>query len=220
MQKTTIVNIRYSKYDVYIGRAGKGQSGDFGNPYNGPNRNKNIEDFRIYFLKRIKEDPEFKRKVLKLKGKILGCFCKEKACHGDIIADYLNNLETDALKLGVVGSRTFTDYDYMKNILDYFEIKCIISGGAKGADSLAKRYAIENNIDYKEFPAEWDKYGKSAGYKRNEQIVEAADEIMAFWDGKSKGTKHSLDIAKRINKPVHIYTFEPKILDDDIANWG
>lgn len=218
---TTVVNLYKEQYDVYIGRAGKGQDGYFGNPYTGHNKDELIARFEEYFYKRIKTDPEFRKEVLKLKNKRLGCFCAPKPCHGDVIAEYLNRLpETKPVKLGVIGSRSFQDYPFMAKILDWFEISEIISGGAKGADSMAKKYAINNGIKYTEFPAEWDKYGKSAGYRRNEKIVDRADEIIAFWDGQSKGTKHSIDLANNKSKPCHIHW--PKELTDEefIMNIG
>lgn len=90
---TTVVNLYKEPYDQYIGRAGRGQDGYFGNPYSlsaGGDRGAILKLYKEYFDKRINEDLEFKRRVLELKGKRLGCFCKPKACHGDIIADYLN----------------------------------------------------------------------------------------------------------------------------------
>lgn len=109
------------------------------------------------------------------------------------------------MKLAVVGSRTFDDFGFMKQILEYHSCTQIISGGAKGADTLAKQYAAEKGISMKEFPANWNTHGKSAGYIRNKQIVDACDEVVAFWNKKSPGTKHSIDLAKDANKPVHIY---------------
>ena len=109
--KTIVVNLYKEKYDTYVGRAGKGQDGTFGNPYTGPDRDGNIEKFKDYFYKRIKTDKEFHKKVLELKGKRLGCFCSPKKCHADIIADYLNNLpEVKKLKLGFTKSRQFLTY--------------------------------------------------------------------------------------------------------------
>ena len=92
---TTVVNLFKNKYDVYIGRAGKGQDGYFGNPFPlkpGEPRGATIERYKEYFDNRIANDPAFKARVLELKGKTLGCFCKPNSCHGDIIAEYLNNL--------------------------------------------------------------------------------------------------------------------------------
>jgi hypothetical protein len=92
---TKTVNIYSSGYDVYIGRAGKSQDGNFGNPFRlraFEERGATIERYRKYFHNRMETDPEFKRRVHELKGKTLGCFCKPYPCHGDVIADYLNNL--------------------------------------------------------------------------------------------------------------------------------
>lgn len=94
-QQTTIVNLRIHKYDVYIGRAGHGQDGYYGNPFPilpGRPRGSTIDEFRRYFYKRLNKDPEFKHKIHELKGKTLGCFCKPYPCHGDIYIEYLNTL--------------------------------------------------------------------------------------------------------------------------------
>ena len=92
---TNVVNIRISEYDVYIGRAGKGQDGYFGNPFRlraNESRGATIDRYREYFYDRLETDPDFKNRIHELKGKTLGCFCKPDACHGDVIAEYLNNL--------------------------------------------------------------------------------------------------------------------------------
>lgn len=115
------------------------------------------------------------------------------------------------MKLAIVGSRDFNDYEFLKKILDYHRTAqndpCtqIISGGARGADTLAKRYAAEHDIPIKEFIPNWDVHGKSAGFLRNEQIVEACDELIVFWNGMSRGTKHSMTLAEEAGKPVYKY---------------
>src|SRR6266568_4136135 len=94
--QTVVVNIYNEQFDAYIGRAGRGEDGYFGNPFrmgNGTSREDAVERFQRYFADRIEKDSEFKRRVLALKGKRLGCFCKPKACHGDVIADWLNKRE-------------------------------------------------------------------------------------------------------------------------------
>ena len=86
---TRVVNKYKDNYDVYIGRPSV-----FGNPYiegEDGNRNEVIEKFRIYFYNRIEKDEKYKEKVLSLKGKKLGCFCKPRSCHGDIYVEYLEN---------------------------------------------------------------------------------------------------------------------------------
>lgn len=89
MPQTTIVNVKKGqKADVYIGRPGP-----FGNPYViGPDgdREEVIRLFRVYFYDRMKMDPTWKQKVESLRGKSLGCFCAPMACHGNVIAEYLD----------------------------------------------------------------------------------------------------------------------------------
>jgi len=105
------------------------------------------------------------------------------------------------MKLAVVGGRDFTNYSLMKEVLDHIQdITVIVSGGALGADSLARRYAQERNLPIKEFIPDWTKDGKFAGLKRNILIVNECDQLIAFWDTKSKGTKHSIDLAEKQNK--------------------
>ena len=91
--KTIVVNIRRQECDVYIGRAGHGHDGYFGNPFNTARdggRDKVIELYREYFLNRLKIDAEFAERIKGLIGKRLGCFCKPDACHGDVIVEYLD----------------------------------------------------------------------------------------------------------------------------------
>jgi len=98
----------------------------------------------------------------------------------------------------------------------------IVSGGAEGADKLARKYALEYNIPYKEFPALWKLYGKSAGAKRNQQIVDYADEIVAFWNKISKGTAITVEMAVKCGKPVAIYwpTFDDLLTEIGENNVG
>lgn len=116
----------------------------------------------------------------------------------------------------VAGSRTFTDYklleEKLNRLLLYKDKVCIVSGGARGADALAKRYAFEHGYEYKEFPADWSK-GKSAGFVRNRQMHEFISKqndrgVVLFWDGKSHGTKHSISLAKEFDNPIRIIYFD------------
>ena len=119
------------------------------------------------------------------------------------------------MKLAVVGSRGFLDYELFYKILDNIEITCIVSGGAKGADSLAKEYAIFHNIEYKEFLPDWNRLGKKAGMVRNKDIVDASDKVIAFWNSKSSGTKDSINYALKTNKLLKVieYNKKSKIID-------
>jgi len=93
--ETRVVNIKYEDYDVYIGRAGRGNDGYFGNPFilsANEKRGSSIEKYRTYFYERMKTDDEFRNRINELKGKLLGCFCKPYPCHGDVIAEYLKTI--------------------------------------------------------------------------------------------------------------------------------
>lgn len=118
------------------------------------------------------------------------------------------------MKLAIVGSRTFNDYDmlvdFIKKNYDISEITHIVSGGAKGADALGERFANEFGKETIIFLAEWKKYGKSAGFKRNVYIIENCDECVCFWDGESHGTKHDITLCEEMNKPYKICYFETK----------
>jgi len=115
------------------------------------------------------------------------------------------------VKVIIAGSRNFMDYKTLCNVCDYMlqnqnEIE-IVSGTAKGADELGERYAKDKGYGVKQFPADWDKYGKSAGYKRNEEMAKYADALIAFWDGHSKGTGHMIDLAKKHEIKVKVRYF-------------
>jgi hypothetical protein len=121
-------------------------------------------------------------------------------------------------KVIICGGRDYDNYDEMQIQFTYFarhlEIESIVSGGNKswnddkkkftGADYLSKRLAKEKNIPHEEFPADWQKHGKRAGYIRNAAMGEAGTHVLAFWDGKSRGTAMMIDIARRKNIPVEI----------------
>lgn len=111
------------------------------------------------------------------------------------------------MKIAVVGSRTFHDYSLLRSTLDQIPIQEIISGGAPGADTLAEKYAHERKIPLIVIRPEWNKYGRSAGLRRNSEIVALADQIVAFWDGTSPGTYDTITKAQKMGKEVHIIRF-------------
>lgn len=116
------------------------------------------------------------------------------------------------MKCIIAGSRDFKDYELLKRKCDHFfswtngDIE-IVSGNARGADSLGEKYAKENAMDLKLFPADWEYFGKQSGYIRNKQMAEYADALIAFWDGKSRGTKHMIDLAKEYNLYVRVVRY-------------
>lgn len=111
------------------------------------------------------------------------------------------------VNLAVVGSRGFSNYNLLKRELDNLRISKIISGGARGADSLAEVYARKNEIEVKIFPADWNKHGRRAGYLRNKEIVEECDYLIAFWDGNSRGTAHSIELARAQGKLLKVVRY-------------
>ncbi len=111
------------------------------------------------------------------------------------------------MKVAVIGSREFKDYNLMCETLKKFDITILISGGAVGADSLGERYAKENNIETIIFKPDWNKFGKQAGFLRNTTIIENSDIVIAYWNGTSRGTADSINKAKNLNKQVIIINF-------------
>lgn len=109
-------------------------------------------------------------------------------------------------KVIIAGSREYSDYEFLKDMCDYllqnkisegFNI-IVISGHARGADILGERYANERGFKCIQFPAQWDKYGKSAGYRRNVEMAENANCLIAFFSdiAENKGTQHMVNIAR------------------------
>lgn len=118
------------------------------------------------------------------------------------------------IRVIIAGGRDYTDYHRLKMYMDCLlepldksQIE-IISGGAKGADSLGERYARESGYKLKRFPANWNKYGKAAGPIRNKEMALYAAEVtgvlVAFWDGSSRGTYDMITRAEEYGLQVHI----------------
>lgn len=115
------------------------------------------------------------------------------------------------MKVIIAGSRSFNDYKKLCEecnlALEGYrpeEIE-VVSGTARGADSLGEKYAKERGLKIKRFPADWDNYGRSAGYRRNSAMAEYADTLIVFWDGESKGSKHMIDLARFNGLKIEIY---------------
>ena len=117
------------------------------------------------------------------------------------------------VKLAIIGSRGFdNEYIMFEALFDYMgKISMVISGGAKGADTLGEQWAKHAKIPTKIFYPDWDKHGKGAGFIRNQLIIDECDAVMAFWDGESKGTKHSIDLAEKQDKPVKIIYYKDEM---------
>jgi hypothetical protein len=107
----------------------------------------------------------------------------------------------------IAGSRDCTDKRQLLAALSAcgWVPTVVISGAARGADQLGELWAAEFQVPCERFPADWDRYGKSAGYRRNEQMASAAEALIALWDGESRGTKHMIETAKRKGLKVHVH---------------
>jgi hypothetical protein len=102
------------------------------------------------------------------------------------------------MRIIIAGSRAINDYARLCDAVRQagFPITRVISGAAKGVDALAIRYAAEHNLPCDRFPAEWPRWGRSAGYRRNLLMADHADALIALWDGASPGTRHMIETAK------------------------
>lgn len=128
------------------------------------------------------------------------------------------------MKLGIVGSRDFTDYTIAKAVICQYPATNIVSGGASGADSLGKQYAEEkgwvpiiheaewDNLDAEPCDVKYNRWGKPynrlAGHNRNTLIVRDSDLVVAFWDGKSPGTRNTITKCRNLGVDVHVYNFK------------
>lgn len=106
------------------------------------------------------------------------------------------------MKLLVVGSRAITDFDLSPYIPDGVDM--IISGGANGIDTAAEKYADSHRLSKFIIRPQYERYGRGAPLKRNQEMVEMADAILVIWDGKSRGTNFTIDYAKKVGKQVTV----------------
>lgn len=126
------------------------------------------------------------------------------------------------LRVIIAGSREFNDYELLKKFAIEIitkktmlpDLTRIVSGGARGADTLGERFANEMGLEITRFIPDWDGLGKRAGYVRNAEMAKFAVEdnndgmLIAFWDGQSRGTKHMIDLAKRYGLEVHVVNYK------------
>lgn len=110
------------------------------------------------------------------------------------------------MKLAIVGSRNLV----VTGFTHYFPYNTteIVSGGAKGVDAFAKEYALKNSLKYTEFLPEYEKYGRAAPLKRNDLIIDYADLVFIFWDGKSKGTEYVIKQCRKKKKNYSLFISE------------
>ena len=135
------------------------------------------------------------------------------------------------LRIIIAGSRDFNDYELLKkSAIEIITKKTmlpdltrIVSGGARGADTLGERFAKEFGLEVKKFSADWDGLGKRAGYVRNAEMAKFTVEddndsmLIAFWDGQSRGTKHMIDLAYKYGLEVHVVNYKENNTNAEIT---
>ncbi|WP_370242885.1 DUF4326 domain-containing protein [Marisediminitalea sp.] len=216
-----IVHCKKDKYDVYIGRPGI-----WGNPFEigkHGTRQQVIDLFRKHMMMRIENEGEpLKRQLAGLHGKTLGCWCAPKPCHGAVLLELAEryfeelNMANTKINVCIAGSRDFSDFNYLEdtainylnsNYVLYPEDVTIISGAARGADKLGERLAREYGMNLIVMPADWDRYGRRAGYLRNMEMAKKADLALIYWDGSSPGTKHMINICKARGITTEVFQY-------------
>lgn len=176
------------------------------------NRDEAVEMYRVWLWERICADDQ---EVLGELSKVMPttaliCWCAPKRCHCEVIsraAAWCNQRK----RVIVFGSRSFNDYETLAHKLDcilanWLDVT-IISGCAKGPDQLGEKYATENGYELIRIPAQWDVYGKKAGFLRNGEMLAVATHAVGFWDGQSKGTADMIAKVKRQGLPLRVIRF-------------
>ena len=109
-------------------------------------------------------------------------------------------------RIAIVGSRNWRDIPSIDKFVEGLpKGTVVVSGGARGVDRIAEIAASRHGLETSIHLPDWDLHGKAAGFIRNRQIVDDADEVVAFWDGGSRGTKSTIDLAKKQGKPVRVF---------------
>lgn len=113
------------------------------------------------------------------------------------------------MRVIIAGSRSISDYSKVKEILDEFKTQIrftsVISGTARGIDKFGEQWATENSISIERHPADWDKWGKAAGYRRNAEMAVVGDVLICIWDGESKGSMQMFNCMVQLKKPAFLF---------------
>jgi hypothetical protein len=231
----TVVNKHHDSSGVYVGRPTVLGNPYTLKEYN---RTDAIARYRLWLRQQWQRHSEVHAALLQLarqyheQGALtLVCWCAPRPCHAEVIREAVLGIVQHGLverppghqappagphrpqgglmKLIIAGSRTFTDYQRLCQVLapDRHRIAQVITGGARGADRLGYRWAWKHAIKHQHFRADWERFGKSAGVRRNYQMAQAGDLLLAFWDGRSAGTRHMISCMQQRGKPVVVVRF-------------
>lgn len=231
-----MLHMKYQGTNYIIKKKYKGSSNGvdidrtspFGNPFfleKEEDREQVVLKYQKYLVDKIikGQDNEVKA-LIRLRAKFakplqLNCHCAPRLCHGDALAQTADSFEqywvNNNHSIIIAGSRDFKDYNLLERVTDNFiednniSSPEIVSGAARGADTLGEQYAKNKKIPLVKFPADWNRFKKSAGFKRNLLMAYYSHSAIIFWDGESKGTKNMIDLAE-------IYNLNTKI---EIINW-
>jgi hypothetical protein len=226
----TIVNKHHGSSGVYVGRPTVLGNPSTLEAYT---RTDAIARYRIWLRQQWQRQGEVHAALLQLarryheRGELtLACWCAPQRCHAEVIREAVLGIVQHGLverqpvhqvppagphrphgglmKLIIAGSRTFTDYQRLCQVLapDRHRIAQVITGGARGADQLGYRWAWKHQVRHQLFRADWERFGKSAGMRRNHQMAQAGDVLVACWDGQSPGTAHMIQCMEQLGKPV------------------
>ena len=117
------------------------------------------------------------------------------------------------MKISIVGDRYFKDYvsleRYVLQHIDLKKVEWVVSGGCYGTDQLAEEFSRRHSLNLMVFRPKWKVYGEVAGPYINKDVVSNGDKVFAFWDGKSSGTKSSIDFAMKLGKEIHVFEYVP-----------
>ena len=129
-------------------------------------------------------------------------------------AEGIKTSEKEDYRVIIAGCRNFYNYVTLKERCEYYlqnKMKThnviIVSGHASGADSLGEKFAADHNLKCELYPADWNRHGRAAGPIRNEEMADVSDALIAFWDGKSRGTKSMIEIARRKGLQVAVVKY-------------
>lgn len=201
-----VVHCKKEPYDIYIGRANKDlPQSKWHNPFPLQNEEQR-EEVLLRYKEYLMDNPELLNSLHELKGKVLGCWCHPRCCHGDVLVR-MANIAPDQMKIIVGGSRSIShevESNYQQIASDLDRVTegvadvVIIEGEAEGPDLMGKRWAKERGREYIPMPAEWDRLGhKGAGHIRNANMALIATHAMLYWSGESSGTYSMWKLAGR-----------------------
>jgi hypothetical protein len=195
-------------------------------------RDKVCDQYEAWFKEKVRaKDTKVMAELQRIQGIWLSsdialkCWCHPKRCHAETIRGWLlantpppateqraeqgigqGTEQSKPLRTIIAGSRSITAPGSLERAIQNsgFSIGTVISGTARGVDQLGEAWARRNSVRLEQCPADWGKYGRSAGYIRNQRMVDTAEAAIVVWDGRSRGSQHTIGIARKKGIPVYV----------------